>query len=94
MKEVPNLWFVYIIQTQCDKLYTGITTDIQRRFQEHLDVYQGANSKGAKFFRGHKPKKVIYCEEFLDRSSASKREHQIKSLSAQKKRILISNIEV
>tara|TARA_R110001592_G_scaffold60539_1_gene184156 strand:- start:12431 stop:12715 length:285 start_codon:yes stop_codon:yes gene_type:complete len=92
MTKELSLWFVYIIQTTCGKLYTGITTDIERRFQEHCDVYQGSNNKGAKFFRGHEPQKVIYSEEYIDRSSASKREYKIKSLSLSKKRNLIKSI--
>lgn len=83
------LWFVYIIQTTCGKLYTGITTDIERRFQEHCEVYQGSGNKGAKFFRGHEPQEIIYSEKYLDRASASKREYQIKMLSSAKKRSLI-----
>jgi len=88
-----SLWFVYIIQTTCGKLYTGITTDIERRFLEHTQVYQGLNKKGAKFFRGHEPQEILYFEECADRSSASKREYQIKSLSAMKKRSLIESFK-
>tara|TARA_R110001592_G_scaffold138511_5_gene357743 strand:- start:44015 stop:44308 length:294 start_codon:yes stop_codon:yes gene_type:complete len=92
MSKKASLWFVYIIQTACGKLYTGITTDIDRRFLEHCEVYQGFNTKGAKFFRAHEPKKIIYFEACLNRSSASKREYQIKSLSALKKRNLIDKM--
>jgi putative endonuclease len=92
MTKESSLWFVYMIQTACGKLYTGITTDIARRFQEHSEVYSASNNKGAKFFRGHEPQKVIYFEECSDRSSASKREYQIKSLSVLKKRNLIEKM--
>ena len=54
-------WFVYIILAKSGKLYTGITTNIKRRFNEHL------NKKGAKFFYHTKPIKVVYKEEFPDR---------------------------
>lgn len=70
-------WFVYMILTEKNKLYTGIATDVERRFVEHLCV----PSKGAKFFRSDRPVVVVYCEEFLDRSTASKRESMIKKLS-------------
>lgn len=93
MAKESSLWFVYIIQTTCGKLYTGISIDVVRRFQEHCEVYQGLNNKGAKFFRGHEPQAVIYLEECLDRSIASKREYQIKSLSVLKKRKLIENLK-
>jgi putative endonuclease len=92
MTKEASLWFVYMIQTTCGKLYTGITTDVVRRFQEHSEVYSASSSKGAKFFRGHEPQRVIYVEECSDRSSASKREYQIKSLSALKKRNLIESM--
>lgn len=86
----PADWFVYMVQTSKDTLYTGIATDVERRFQEHCDTYAGvANAKGAKFFRGHQPVKVVYQEQCENRSEASKRERAIKSLSkAQKLKLL------
>jgi putative endonuclease len=51
-------WYVYIILTAKEKLYTGISRDPERRFFEHLlDV-----KKGAKFFRSDSPQKIVYCE--------------------------------
>jgi len=82
-------WHVYMVETDCCKLYTGISTDIKRRFQEHVDTYEGKSKKGAKYFRGHKPKNLVYYEEHLSRSDASKRESQIKKMSAVQKRVLI-----
>ncbi len=59
----------------CDQsLYTGITTDIQRRFAEH------ASGRGAKYFRGRQPRRLVYLEAATDRSSASRRELQLKKL--------------
>jgi len=83
-------WWVYIIETKCNKLYTGITTDVARRFQEHLAVYRKESDKGAKFFRGHEPKNVVYQEAHASRSEASKREYEIKKMSSLKKRALIA----
>lgn len=74
-------WYVYIIETCCGKLYTGITVDVQRRFQEHCEVYGGVSAKGAKFFRGHEPKCLVFVESCGSRSEASKREFQIKAMS-------------
>ncbi|MEH0860514.1 MULTISPECIES: GIY-YIG nuclease family protein [Halobacteriovorax] len=79
-------WFVYIIETENGKLYTGITTDVERRFEEHKN-----DPKGAKFTKANPPKKILFTEEHLDRSSASKREAQIKKLSRPQKLILINN---
>jgi len=70
-------WFVYIIQTVKNRLYTGITTDVERRFQEH----KGDLPRGAKFFRSDKPEKVVYLEPCRTRSDALIREAQIKRLS-------------
>ena len=77
-------WSVYIIKASDDSLYTGITTDVQRRFDEHSDP-----KKGARFFRGRKPVEVVYTENHPDRSSALKREAAIKRLSRGEKIELI-----
>ena len=79
-----NNWFVYIIFCSDDTLYTGITTDIERRFQQHL------SQKGAKYFRGRSPLKVIYQENEHTRSSASIREAEIKALSRKEKLLLVN----
>ena len=79
-----------MIVTEQEALYTGITKDIERRFQQHLDVYLGVpNSKGAKFFRGRKPLAVKYQKRFDDRSAASRHEYQLKQLNRQQKLQLI-----
>jgi putative endonuclease len=76
-------WFVYIIETECGHLYCGITTDLKRRFQQHL------NGDGAKFFRGKKPKKIVFKETYFSRSDALKREWKIKKLSRNQKKMLV-----
>ena len=86
--ESKSSWFVYMLQTQCGKLYTGISTDVDRRFKEHCETYEGRSQKGAKFFRGKKPDKVVYRESCLSRSEASTREFQIKKMSVIDKRAL------
>lgn len=77
-------WQVYIIECSDDTLYTGITTDIERRFRQHQD------GTGAKYFRGRDPLKVIYLEEGHDRSSASRRESHIKTMNRAEKLLLVS----
>ncbi len=75
-------WYVYIILTAKGKLYTGISTDPERRFVEHLcDV-----KKGAKFFRSDSPVKIIHVEDFETMSEALKREAEIKKWPTSKKR--------
>lgn len=86
-------WYVYIIQTEIPTLYTGITTDVERRFAEHLDMFNGKPSaKGAKYFRRTKPIEVVYRERCENRSEASKREAAIKRMKTAQKQSLIKNI--
>jgi len=77
-------WFVYIIEADNGNLYTGITTDLERRFTEH-QTKQG----GARFFHTSAAKKMVFHESHPDRSSASKRESAIKKLSRKEKIELI-----
>lgn len=77
-------WQVYIILCSDGSLYTGITTDAERRFAQHLA------GTGAKYFRGRAPLRLVYQENGHDRSSASRREVEIKGLRAQEKRRLIA----
>ncbi|WP_456375799.1 GIY-YIG nuclease family protein [Thiolapillus sp.] len=76
-------WQLYIIRCSDDSLYTGITTDVQRRFAEHLA------GKGAKYFRGRKPLEIVYQESCADRAQASSREAAVKALSRGEKLDLI-----
>lgn len=78
-------WFVYIIQNEKGHFYTGITTDVERRFKEHSD----STKKGAKYFRGKVPVEVVYQKTFKDRSSASKYECLIKKMKRADKLQLI-----
>ena len=82
-------WFVYMVRTQCNTLYTGITTDVDRRFSEHLACFEGVSKKGAKYFRGRKPMEVVYTESCENRSIASKRECEIKKMKKIAKKKLI-----
>ena len=78
-------WCVYIIQNDKGHLYTGITTDVERRFKEHSD-----SKKGAKFFRGRVPVEVVFQKKFKDRSSASRYEAQVKKMKRTQKIELIT----
>ncbi len=85
MKPVKK-WWVYIIEASDNSLYTGITTDVDRRFDEHL-----SGKKGARYFNGRSPVRVVYQEQGHDRSSASQREAEIKGFSRREKENLISS---
>jgi putative endonuclease len=78
-------WQVYIILCSDDSLYTGITTDVERRFAQHLA------GTGARYFRGRSPRRLVYLEVDHDRSSASRREVEIKRLRLVDKRLLIAS---
>jgi len=80
-------WFVYIIRASDDSLYTGVTTDVKRRFEEHCST-----GKRARYFRGRQPMEVVYTESHPDRSSAQRRESVIKNLSRSKKLELVGNL--
>jgi putative endonuclease len=82
------IWQVYIIRCCDGTLYTGITTDVERRMAEH------AAGRGAKYFRGRQPKELVFLEDGHDRSSASKREAAIKRLSRREKERLLSEAGV
>ncbi len=79
-------WFVYIILTKKNKLYTGITTDVARRFLEH----KNSKTKKAKFFRADAPQKILYTLEHPNRSTATKIELKIKKMTRKKKLQLIA----
>ncbi len=74
-----------MVETECGALYTGITTDVERRFQEHLND----KKKGAKFFRAKKAKALVFQQGCRNRSEASQLEAKVKKYSAQQKRQLI-----
>jgi len=81
-------WYVYIVQCIDGSLYTGITTEVERRVVEH-----NSSPKGAKYTRTRRPVTLLYSESQSDRSSASKREYVIKKLTRNNKLKLIqSNI--
>ena len=74
------MYFLYILQCADDTLYTGITTNLDRRIKEHND-----SKLGAKYTKIRRPVKLVYSKTFIDRSEASKEESKIKKLSHQQK---------
>ena len=78
-------WWVYIVLTKKGRFYTGISTDVERRFLEHK------HKKGAKFFRTDDAQKIVYRERCENRSVASIREAEIKTLRHEQKRKMIES---
>jgi len=76
------MYVVYLILCGDDTIYTGITTDVKRRFDEHK---QGV---GARYTRARKVKKLLYTEKAVSRSAALIREVEIKKLSRSQKIVL------
>ena len=74
------MWFVYIVQNLKGHFYTGITTDVSRRFQEHQQ-----SKKGAKFFRSSPAVQIVFQKEFPNRSLATKYEIFVKKLKRHQK---------
>ncbi len=77
------MWHVYIIECKDSKLYTGITTDIDRRVTEHNSGH------GGRFTRYRKPVNLVYSQQVLNRSNALKKEAEIKKLKRSEKLNLI-----
>ena len=82
---MPSTWHVYMVECADGTLYSGITTDLERRILEHND-----SDKGAKYTRAKRPVRLVYSEQHLDRSTASKREYELKQLSREEKKELFA----
>lgn len=80
---MEQTWKLYIIRCRDGSLYTGITTDVEKRFAAHNA------GKGAKYTRGRGPLELVYREECGDHSAALKRELEIKALTRDEKLKLI-----
>jgi len=77
-------YFVYVIQCADTTFYTGITTDLERRIDEH-----NHSPKGAKYTRARRPVVLCYSEEYPNKSKALKREMAIKKMTRNAKKDLI-----
>jgi putative endonuclease len=77
-----KVWYTYIMECKGGSLYTGITNNLERRFQEHL-------AKTTHYTSYNPPVRIVYKEPFPTKSEALKREAQIKSWPRRKKMALI-----
>lgn len=82
---LSNMYFVYILKCSDDSLYTWITNNIEKRLKMHNWEIPG----GAKYTKARSPVELVYSESSDDRSSASKREIEIKKLTRANKLQLI-----
>ena len=83
-----NSWKLYILRCGDGTLYTGITTDVEKRLEAHR------TGKGAKYTRGRAPLELVYREDCGDHSTALKREIEIKKLTREEKEQLISQVHL
>lgn len=74
------MWYIYLLQCADQTIYTGVTTDLERRIEEH-----NSSKLGAKYTRGRRPVKLIYSTEVETRSEALKEEYRIKQLPREEK---------
>ena len=86
MTKNAKKYYVYIVECADGSYYTGYTTDIQRRINEH-----NYSMKSAKYTRSRRPVKLIHEEEYDTLSAALKREHAIKKLKKKQKKSLIES---
>jgi len=86
MSQKSTPWFVYIIRTVNNTLYTGVTTDVSRRFEQH------SSGKGAKYLKGRSPIKLVFKQKIGSRSAAQRIEHWIKQQPKQAKESIIEKL--
>lgn len=84
---MESTWYLYILRCGDGSLYTGITTDVDKRFAVHQ------RGKGAKYTRGRGPLEIAYREPCGTHSQALKREWQIKQLSREEKEKMIADTD-
>ena len=79
-------WYLYVVQCSDGTLYTGVTTDIDRRIDEH-----NTSSRGAKYTKARRPVKLVYKRRYANRSEAQSAEYQFKKLLRGQKLQIIKN---
>ncbi len=77
-------WYVYLLECHDGSVYTGIATDVDRRYAQH------AAGKGARYTRAHPPLRLLGRFEYPDRAAASRAEYAIKQLTPVRKRALFT----
>ncbi len=80
------MYYLYILRCADETLYTGITTELKRRVDEH-----NSSELGAKYTHGRRPVELVFSKAFKNRAEASKQEFRIKRLSREQKLDLIDS---
>ena len=85
---MEKIWYLYMLRCGDGSLYTGITTDVQRRLDAHLA------GKGAKYTRGRGPLTLVHRESCGSHSEALKRELEVKALTREEtERLILAGTE-
>jgi putative endonuclease len=88
LKEInEKKWCLYVLQCNDGTYYTGITTDVVRRLNEH-----NTSSKGAKYTKPRRPARLVYWVDYEDRSTAQKAEYKFKQLTRKQKEKIIHEV--
>ncbi len=82
------MYYLYLLECQDKTLYTGITTDLIRRVEEH-----NFSNRGAKYTRARRPVRLIFSKKFRTRSKASKEEARIKKFSRDEKLLFVKKVK-
>jgi putative endonuclease len=85
MSRTDTRWYLYVAKCSDGSFYTGITTDVARRLDEHNTA-----SSGAKYTRSRRPVELIFQEEYSSQSEALKAEFSFKKLTRRQKLRIIS----
>tara|TARA_R110000824_G_scaffold357053_1_gene544365 strand:- start:295 stop:543 length:249 start_codon:yes stop_codon:yes gene_type:complete len=80
-----KIWYLYVVRCSDSTLYTGVTTDLKRRLNEH-----NTSNRGAKYTKARRPINLVYYELYQSRSNAQKAEHKFKKLTREQKERRIS----
>ena len=80
IKGPTKIWYLYDARCSDGTLYTGITTDLARRLNEH-----NTSKRGAKYTKTRRPINLVYYELYQSRSNAQKAEHKFKKLTRKQK---------
>ncbi|KAB2824539.1 GIY-YIG nuclease family protein [Aliivibrio sp. S4TY2] len=86
MTEIKSNWTLYLIRTQTNSLYCGITNNLSRRFEMHKA------GKGAKYLRGKGPLTLVWSHNVESKSQALKYEYRIKKMTKASKEALVNNL--
>jgi putative endonuclease len=86
MTEIKSNWTLYLIRTQSNSLYCGITNNLSRRFEMHKA------GKGAKYLRGKGPLTLVWSHNVESKSQALKYEYRIKKMTKASKEALVNHL--